>query len=82
MEKPTLNTLRSLSTHDGREIKVVEDTANHYSCIGHTLLNDRYGERVDTIVRDMRGGSELIILEIYKKWMREDVNYSWAIYID
>ena len=78
IERPTLLTLDVLTTVDGREIRVIEGTANHYDCIGPKLLNDRYGERVDTITRDERGKGEKIIREIYKKWMREDVNCSWA----
>ena len=78
IERPTLITLDVLTTVDGREIRVIEGTANHYDCIGPKLLNDRYGERVDTITRDERGEGEKIIREIYKKWMREDVNCSWT----
>lgn len=77
-EIPTLLTLTKLTTHDGGEIRIIEETANHYHHIGPILLNDRYGDRVDTIESDERGKGEKIILEIYKKWMREDVNYSWT----
>ena len=76
--RPTLITLDVLTTVDGGEIKVIEETANHYARIGPKLLNDRYGERVDTIKSDERGKGERIIREIYKTWMREDVNCSWA----
>ena len=76
--RPTLITLDVLTTVDGGEIKVIEGTANHYDHIGPKLLNDRYAERVDTIKSDERGKGERIIREIYKTWMREDVNCSWA----
>ena len=77
MERPTPVNLGMLRTHDGREITVIEESANHYRRIGPILLNDRYGEHVETIESDKRGKGERIIKEIYKKWMREDVNYSW-----
>ena len=77
-ERPTLVTLGMLTTHDGGEIRVIEESANHYHRIGPILLNDRYGERVETIESDERGKGERIIMEIYKKWMREDVNCSWT----
>lgn len=78
MEKPTLSALISLSTSSGGEITVIQDTANHFKNIGTILLNDRFGERVDVIESNMRGQREDIIREVYKKWMREDVNYSWT----
>ena len=78
MEKPNLITLTKLTTHTGAEIKVIENSANYYKCIGAILLNDRYGERVETIENDLRGKGEAIIREIYKKWMREDTSCSWV----
>ena len=77
MEKPTLLTLMKLTTRIGAVIKVIENSANHYKLIGTILLDDRYGERVETIENDLRGKGEAIIREIYKKWMKEDTNCSW-----
>ena len=78
MEKPNLITLTKMTTRAGTEIKVIENSANHYKNIGRNLLNDRYGERVETIEKTMRGDGESIIHEIYKKWVREDKNCSWV----
>ena len=79
MEKPTLINLQMLKTQDGGVIRIMEESANCYKCVGHILLNDRYGDRVDTIVSDERGRGGMIIQEIYKLWMREyPDNCSWA----
>ena len=75
---PDLRTLTTLSTDDGGELRIVEDSANYYRQIGTILLDDRYGERVDRIVHDMRGKAEDTIVEIYKLWMKEDVFASWT----
>ena len=77
VEKPNLITLEKLTTRTGTVIKVIENSANNYKRIGAILLNDRYGERVEMIEKNMRGDVESISQEIYKKWMREDTNSSW-----
>ena len=59
-------------------MNIIEESASSYRHIGTILLNDRYGNRVDTIEHDARGKTEKIITEIYKKWMAEDQHYSWT----
>ena len=77
MPKPTLMDLMQLPTHEGEKIHIIDESANFYHRIGTILLNDRYGNRVETIESDAREKGERIITEIYKKWMTEDENYSW-----
>ena len=76
--KPTLMALMHLSTCEGEDIYIIEESANSYRRIGTILLNDRYGNRVETIESDAKEKGERIITEIYKKWMAEDENYSWT----
>ena len=64
MEKPTLINLQTLKTQDGGVIRIMEESANCYKCVGHILLNDRYGDRVDTIMSDERGEEE----RLFKKY--------------
>ena len=72
-------TLIHLKTREGEEdIHVIEESTNSYHSIGTILLNDRYGNRVETIEKDARERGERIITEIYKKWMAEDEKYSWT----
>ena len=78
MEKPDLIKLQKLCTIQGEEINIIEKSINYYARIGTVLLNDRYGEKVETIESDEGGRGEKIIRKIYQKWMRENMNYSWA----
>ena len=66
-----------LVTREGKDIHIIEESAKYYRQIGTILLNDERGNKVDTIVDDTREKTETIT-EIYKKWMREDPNYSWV----
>ena len=70
--------LLRLSTREGNDIKIIEESATSYHRIGTLLLDDRHGNRVKIIEKDERGKAEKIITEIYTKWMAEDQNYSWA----
>ena len=70
--------LLRLSTSEGNDIKIIEESATSYRSIGTLLLNDRHGKRVEIIEKDERGKAEKVITEIYSKWMAEDENYSWA----
>ena len=64
-----------LSISEGKGINIVQESANSYYCIGVLLLNDIRGNRVDTIENDARDRAEAII---YKQWVNEDHDYSWA----
>lgn len=75
-ERPTLTDLIHLTTREGKDIRIIEESAKSYRPIGTILLDDERGNKVDTIVDDTRGKAETIT-EIYKKWMKEDPNYSW-----
>ena len=66
-----------LSTQQGKDIHIIDDSASSYHQIGITLLNDTRGNRVDNIVNDKREGVA-IVSEIYKQWLAEDKNYSWV----
>ena len=66
-----------LSTQQGKDIHIIDDSANSYHQIGITLLNDTRGNRVDNIVNDKREGVA-IVTEIYKQWLAEDKNHSWV----
>ena len=60
IEKPTLPALSCLSIRDGENIRVIEESANKYHCIGLILLNDSYGDRVEIIENDMRGKRSIL----------------------
>ena len=77
MDKPTTQTLWKLSTDKG-EINVIKSTKGYYKRICSILLKDDGGELVDSIHREQMGREADIILEIYKKWMRENPNFSWT----
>ena len=66
-----------LTTREGKDIRIIEESAIHYRQIGTILLCDKRGNKVDTIVDDTRGKAETIT-EIYKKWMKEDPDHSWV----
>ena len=65
-----------LTTREGKDIHIIEESAKSYRQIGTILLDDERGNKVDTIVDNTRKRAETIT-EIYKKWMNENPNYSW-----
>ena len=66
-----------LSTQQGKDIHIIDDSASSYRQIGITLLNDTRGNRVAYIVNDKREGVA-IVTETYKQWLAEDKNHSWG----
>ena len=68
-----------IKTRAGKEIRIIEGSANDYLHIGTILLDDSHGNAVKTIENNERGKSEEIITQIYKKWMNEAKNCSWII---
>ena len=78
IEKSTLLDLMYLQISEGYGIRIIEDSAQSYHCIGNHLLNGNSGTRVDNIEENQKGKQENIIYEIYKQWMREDQNHSWT----
>ena len=66
-----------MSTQQGKDIHIIDDSASSYRQIGITLLNDTWGNRVDNIVNDKSEGVA-IVSEIYKQWLAEDKNHSWV----
>ena len=63
------------------DINIVRESANHYAAIGTTLLNDRHGDKLETLKHDKKGEIE-IMRAIYKNWLAEDVHYSWETLCD
>ena len=76
-ERPNLKDLMHLSTCEGKDIRIIEESAQSYRQIGTILLDDKRGNKVDTIFDDARGKTTETITEVYKKWMKEDPSYSW-----
>jgi hypothetical protein len=76
-ERPCLKDLMHLSTREGKDIRIIEESATSYCQIGTILLEDKRGNKVDTILHDAGGKMTETITEVYKKWMKEDPNYSW-----
>ena len=74
--KPDMINLRRLSTHDG-DINIMEESATKYRHIGVILLKDTNGTIVDGIEKSVRGEPLEAVHNIYARWMREDVDYSW-----
>ena len=66
----------TLPDTSGREIRVIDETAAEYHAIGIILLNDKHGTEVENIKSTGEKGKSIII-EIYKKWMKQDTEYSW-----
>ena len=77
-ESPTLKDLIHLTAGEGKDIHIIEESAINYRQIGTILLDDERGNKVDSIEHDTGGKAEEAITEIYKKWMKEDPNYSWV----
>ena len=67
-----------LVTREGYDIHIIEESAKSYRQIGTILLDDERGNKVDSIKHDTGRNVEETITEIYKKWMKEDPNYSWV----
>ena len=63
------------------DIRIIQETAEEYEEIGHMLLNDREGLRVDEIKED-KGDEVATVKEIYKKWLIEEQYASWATLCD
>jgi hypothetical protein len=62
----------------GGEIRIIQDSAHSYNCVGIHLLDDKCGNRVKNIEITNRGNVGEIITEIYMKWMQEQENCSWT----
>ena len=73
-----MENLQRLVRHDEGPINIIEDSAYKFKEIGTILLNDRSGTRVDNIAASVRGNQVEAVREIYKQWMKEDVDYSWT----
>lgn len=76
-----MQTLYNLPTSRG-DIKIIQSSASHYRHIGTNLLDDRYGERIDEIELEKSRRGRDIIVEVYKQWLAEDTNCSWATLTD
>ena len=74
-------TLYNLSTSEG-DIKIIQRSARQYYEIGTILLNDCYGERVDVMKHDEKERAKDIMRQVYKVWLAEDTNCSWAYSIE
>ena len=73
-----MENLQRLIRHDEGPINIIEDSAYKFKQIGTILLNDRSGTKVDNIATSVGGNQVEAVREIYKQWMKEDVNYSWT----
>ena len=78
-ERPTLRQLMCFSS-GGRRVNIIERISTKYYDFGIFILEDDYGERIDAIVKDCRGISNEISLEVLKKWLKGEGKkpVSWA----
>ena len=58
------------------DIKIIEETAPHCRRIGTILLQDRRGNRLDSIEID-NPKTEGRMWKVYQIWLEEDEFYSW-----
>ena len=65
-----------LPTKEG-DLKIVEESACKYKQIGTILLDDKNGTKVETIKETVGNNLVNVVSAIYRRWMMEDVNYSW-----
>ena len=72
-----LANLETLFSHDKQKrVKIIVRCSAYYSKIGHDLLNDTDGSKVKSLEQQFRD-PEKILQEIFGRWLREHVGYSW-----
>lgn len=77
----SLASLQSLQCLGKNKVKIIKRCSAFYAKIGHDLLNDTDG----SIVKSLQNSSQdpdVIMHEIFGKWLREDADHSWKKLIE
>ena len=83
--KPKLDQLYSLKRDDnGSDVRIIERIGTDYRELGTKLLNDEYGNLMESIMEDARGRTQEITESVFKRWIKgkDSTPVSWKQLVD